>query len=61
LELLHRHRNSKTQATAPDLVRNCRLRRIKAEIALGESFALRASVAYKGAWIRLTRRFPARW
>ena len=42
-------------------MRDCRLRRIEAEIALGESFGLRASVAYKGTWIRLTRRFPARW
>jgi hypothetical protein len=28
------------------------------EVALGQRFALRATVAYKGAWIRLTRTFP---
>jgi len=45
-------------AAAPDLGRDRRLRRIEGEVALGESFALRATVAYKGAWIRLTRTFP---
>jgi Xaa-Pro aminopeptidase len=45
-------------AAAPDLGRDRRLRRIEGEAALGESFALRATVAYKGAWIRLTRTFP---
>src|SRR5262249_13594915 len=34
-----------------------RLKRIEGEAALGESFALRATVAYKGTWIRLTRTF----
>ena len=45
-------------AAAPDLDRDRRLRRIEGEAALGESFALRATVAYKGTWIRLTRTFP---
>src|SRR5262249_34782600 len=45
-------------AAAPDLGRDRRFRRIEGEVALGESFALRATVAYKGAWIRLTRTFP---
>ena len=45
-------------AAAPDLGRDRRLRRIEGEAALGERFALRATVAYKGAWIRLTRTFP---
>jgi Xaa-Pro aminopeptidase len=44
-------------AAAPDLGRDRRLRRIEGEVALGERFALRATVAYKGAWIRLTRTF----
>jgi hypothetical protein len=42
-------------AAAPDLARDRRLVRIEGESVLGESFALRATVAYKGAWIRLTR------
>src|SRR6266446_1469695 len=45
-------------AAAPDLDCDRRLRRIEGEAALGESFALRATVAYKGTWIRLTRTFP---
>jgi hypothetical protein len=44
-------------AAAPDLGRDRRLRRIEGEVALGERFALRTTVAYKGAWIRLTRTF----
>jgi Xaa-Pro aminopeptidase len=44
-------------AAAPDLDRDRRLRRIEGEAALGESFALRATVAYKGTWIRITRTF----
>jgi hypothetical protein len=42
-------------AAAPDLGRDTRFRRIEGEAALGKSFALRATVAYKGAWIRLVR------
>jgi hypothetical protein len=44
-------------AAAPDLGRDRRFKRIEGEAALGESFALRATVAYKGAWIRLVRTF----
>ena len=38
-----------------DLRRDRRLRRIEGDTALGETFALRASVAYKGTWIRVLR------
>jgi hypothetical protein len=44
-------------ASAPDLARDRRLKRIEGEAALGTSFALRATVAYKGTWIRLVRSF----
>jgi creatinase/prolidase-like protein len=44
-------------AAAPDLAHDCRLRRIEGEAMLGESFALRATVAYKGVWVRLVRTF----
>jgi hypothetical protein len=44
-------------AAAPDLARDCRFKRIEGEASLGERFALRATVAYKGAWIRLVRTF----
>lgn len=47
-------------AAAPDLDRDCRFRRIEGLAARGENFALRATVAYKGAWIRLVRRFVDR-
>ena len=42
-------------AAAPDLGRDTRFRRIEGEAALGKTFALRATVAYKGIWIRLVR------
>jgi Xaa-Pro aminopeptidase len=42
-------------AVAPDLARDSRLRRIEGHIATGASFAVRASVAYKGSWVRMTR------
>jgi hypothetical protein len=42
-------------AAVPDLGRDTRFRRIEGEAALGETFALRATVAYKGVWIRLVR------
>jgi Creatinase/Prolidase N-terminal domain len=42
-------------AAAPDLKSDMRFRRIEGEAALGETFALRATVAYKGTWIRLVR------
>jgi hypothetical protein len=47
-------------AAAPDLARDARLRRIEGEARLGASFALRATVAYKGTWIRLVRTFGQR-
>jgi len=42
-------------AAAPDLPRDHRLRRIEGEVARGPSFAVRASVAYKGSWVRMGR------
>jgi Creatinase/Prolidase N-terminal domain len=42
-------------AAAPDLDRDARFRRIEGEVALGKTFALRATVAYKGTWVRLVR------
>jgi Xaa-Pro aminopeptidase len=42
-------------AVAPDLARDSRPRRIEGDVALGASFAVRASVAYKGSWVRMTR------
>jgi hypothetical protein len=39
-------------AMAPDLGRDQRLVRIEGEPALGARFAVRASVAYKGSWVR---------
>ncbi len=44
-------------AAAADLARDQRLRRVEGAVALGERFALRATVAYKGTWIRLVRTF----
>jgi hypothetical protein len=42
-------------AAAPDLDRDGRLTRIEGKAALGRRFALRATIAYKGTWIRLVR------
>ena len=42
-------------AAAPDLSRDHHLRRIEGAVALGPIFAVRASVAYKGSWVRMTR------
>jgi hypothetical protein len=42
-------------AAAPDLERDTRFRRIEGQVALGKTFALRATVAYKGTWARLVR------
>jgi hypothetical protein len=42
-------------AAAPDLARDRRFRRVEGAVALGASLALRATVAYKGTWIRLVR------
>jgi Creatinase/Prolidase N-terminal domain len=39
-------------AMAPDLMRDRRLVRIEGEPALGRRFSVRASVAYKGNWVR---------
>ncbi len=44
-------------AAAPDLARDARFMRIEGEGALGERHALRATVAYKGVWVRLVRTF----
>src|SRR5262249_45317889 len=44
-------------AAAPDLARDGRFKRIEGDAPLGERFALRTSVAYKGTWIRLSRSF----
>ena len=44
-------------AAAPDLDRDCRFRRIEGEARRGANFALRATVAYKGTWVRLVRSF----
>jgi Creatinase/Prolidase N-terminal domain len=44
-------------AAAPDLARDARFVRIEGERTLGKHFALRATVAYKGAWVRLIRAF----
>ena len=42
-------------AAAPDLARDFRFARITAATPLGTRFAVRATLAYKGAWIRLAR------
>jgi len=39
-------------AVAPDLARDRRMVRVEGEPALGTRFAVRASVAYKGTWVR---------
>ena len=44
-------------AAAPDLDRDLRLTRIEGEPALGAMFAIRASVAYKGSWVRRVRTY----
>jgi hypothetical protein len=42
-------------AAAPDLERSPHLRRIEGEAPLGPTFAVRATVAYKGHWVRMVR------
>jgi hypothetical protein len=42
-------------AAAPDLERDARFMRIEGETTRGNSFALRATVAYKGTWVRAVR------
>jgi hypothetical protein len=44
-------------AAAPDLAKDFRFIRIEGEATRGKTFALRATVAYKGAWVRLVRSF----
>ena len=44
-------------AAAPDLARGTRFMRIEGEASAGKFFALRATVAYKGVWVRLVRAF----
>lgn len=46
-------------AVAPDTAADLRLARLSGAKPLGASFAIRASVAYKGAWVRRTRTFSA--
>jgi len=46
-------------AVALDLERDWRFMRIEGEATLGKSFALRATVAYKGTWVRLVRTLGA--
>lgn len=40
---------------APDLAADARLRRMEGAAALGDRYAVQASVAYKGHWVRLGR------
>lgn len=42
---------------APDLAKDARFTRIEGETVAAKSFALRATVAYKGAWVRLVRAY----
>lgn len=42
-------------AAAPDLARGHRLARREGNSPLGRSYAVRATVAYKGTWVRATR------
>ncbi|MGB6535342.1 MAG: aminopeptidase P family N-terminal domain-containing protein [Xanthobacteraceae bacterium] len=44
-------------AAAPDLAKDARFIRIEGESAMGKAYALRATVAYKGTWVRLVRAF----
>jgi Xaa-Pro aminopeptidase len=44
-------------AAAPDLDRDPRFRRIEGTAETGRSFALRATLAYKGHWVRMTRTY----
>ena len=46
-------------AVAPDLAADRRLRRISKPVPLADRFAVRASIAYKGAWLRRTRTFAS--
>ena len=44
-------------AVAPDLAHGARFTRIEGETVAAKFFALRATVAYKGIWVRLVRAF----
>jgi hypothetical protein len=44
-------------ALAPDLAADRRLNRISKPMSLADRFAVRASLAYKGSWVRRTRTF----
>ena len=44
-------------AVAPDLAADTRLNRTSRPDPLAERFAVRASIAYKGSWVRRTRTF----
>jgi hypothetical protein len=44
-------------AIAPDFDADRRLTRVSGPVPLAERFAVRASIAYKGAWVRRTRTF----
>jgi hypothetical protein len=44
-------------AIAPDVAADRRLVRISKPVPLAERFAVRASIAYKGCWVRRTRTF----
>lgn len=43
------------QRIAPDLSRSATLLRMEGDAPLGERYAVELSVAYKGAWVRVTR------
>jgi len=42
-------------AAAPDLAQDQRFRRVEGSVTPGASFAVRATLAYKGSWVRVTR------
>jgi hypothetical protein len=44
-------------AVAPDLAADRRLNRISQPVPLGQAYAARASVSYKGCWVRRVRTF----
>jgi len=44
-------------ALAPDLAADRRLNRVSKPVTLADRFAVRASLAYKGSWVRRTRTF----
>jgi hypothetical protein len=44
-------------AIAPDLAADARFNRVSRPIPLADRFAVRASIAYKGSWVRRTRTF----